>query len=196
MGIRAALLPLVLLLALPVTAQPLPAGRLHLDADRSRIELFVRDNRGGFRGRATEMEGSAVIRQTGEFTYTAQVEVRVPARSVTTGLGLRDAQMHRAHLHTDRYPLIRFTGTVLAERVRIASEFPAEVRGTLSLHGVDRELSAPARVTPLPNGFRGRAEFVVRMSDHGIPIPRFWIFVAEDPVQVTVDLVFHTPTSQ
>ncbi len=172
------------------SAQPLLAGRMQLDTGASRIELFVQDNRGGFRGWATEMEGTAQVRQTGEYAYAADVEVRVLARSVTTGLGLRDAQMHRSHLHTDRYPVIAFTGVVSAERVRIASEFPALVRGTLLLHGVPRELSFPVRITPLPDGFRGRGTFVVRMSEHGIPIPRFWIFVAEDPVQVTVDLVF------
>lgn len=161
--------------------------------EASRITFFVRDNRGGFAGSAREMEGRALVRQVEGFVYAAELWVRVPARSATTGLGLRDAQMHRSHLHTDRYPLVAFTGTVFAERVRVASEFPAEVRGILHLHGVQREVLFPARITPLVDGFRGRAEFVVRMSEYGIPLPRFWIFVAEDPVRVAVDLVFRTP---
>jgi len=55
---------------------------------------------------------------------------------------------------------------------------------------VTREVFFPAGVTPLPDGFRGKGEFEVRMSEFGIPIPRFFVFVAEDPVRITVDLLF------
>ncbi|MDR7417201.1 MAG: YceI family protein [Armatimonadota bacterium] len=187
-------IPIGLLVLAVVTAAeaipPLPAGLFVLAPEESRITFFVQDNRGGFTGYAREMEGRALIRQVQEWVYGAEVQVRVPARSLTTGLGLRDAQMHRGHLHPDRFPVIAFTGTVHAAGVRIASEFPAEVRGLLLLHGREREMAFPARIIPLPDGFRGRGEFVVRMSEYGIPIPRFLIFVAEDPVRVTVDLVF------
>jgi hypothetical protein len=57
---------------------------------------------------------------------------------------------------------------------------------------VTRSLSTPVQVTPLPNGFRGRAEFDLRMSDYGMPVPRFLFFVAEDVVRVTVDLRLRT----
>lgn len=160
--------------------------------EASSITFLVRDNRGGFWGYAREMEGGAWVRQTEGFAYAAELDVRVPTRSLTTGLGLRDTQMHRSHLHTDRYPVIAFTGTTVAERVRVASEFIAEVQGTLLLHGVQGKLLFPARIIPYPDGFRGRAELIIRMSEYGIPIPRFFLFVAEDPVRVTVDLFFRT----
>jgi polyisoprenoid-binding protein YceI len=174
-------------------AQPLPAGLFVLVPEESQIAFFVRDNRGGFSGRVREMEGRALVRQVREWTYEAEVQVRVSARSLTTGLGLRDSQMHRFYLHADRFPTLIFTGGVTAERVQVASDFAGEVRGSLHLHGVEGEVTFPVRITPLPNGFRGRGRFQVRMSAYGIPLPRFWIFVAEDPVQVTVDLVFRAP---
>lgn len=189
---RRALLVLgvVALLAGRATAQLLLTGRVQLVPNESRIEFFVRDNRGGFWGRATEMEGVAVVRQTGERAYAAEVQVRVPARSVTTGLGVRDAQMHRVQLASERYPLIAFEGTAASDRVRVAAAFPARVQGRLTLRGVTREISFPAEITPLPDGFRGRGEVEIRMSEFGIPIPRLFVFVAEDPMRITVDLVF------
>jgi len=58
-GIRVALLSVgvAVLLAWQATAQLLLTGRVQLVPGESRIEFFVRDNRGGFWGRATEMEG-------------------------------------------------------------------------------------------------------------------------------------------
>mgnify|MGYP000409828886 FL=1 len=191
-GIRVALLSagVAVLLAWQATAQLLLTGRVQLVPSESRIEFFVRDNRGGFWGRATEMEGVGVVRQTGERAYTADVQVRVPARSVTTGLGLRDAQMHRTQLVSERFPFLTFEGTVTSDRVRVAQAFPARVQGRLTLRGVTREVSFQAGITPIPEGFRGKGEFEIRMSEFGIPIPRFFVFVAEDPVRITVDLVF------
>lgn len=169
-------------------AQLLAIGRFVVVPDQSRIELFVRDNVGGFRGRAREFEGTAVVRQTGERSFVADVQLSVAARSVTTGLALRDGQMHREQLQSDRYPTIAFEGTVATDSARVVGTFPAMAHGRLTLRGVTRPLSAPVQVTPLPDGFRGSTEFELRMSEFGIPTPRFLFFVAEDVVRVTVEL--------
>lgn len=169
-------------------AQLLATGRFVVVPEESRVELFVRDNVGGFRARAQQFEGTAVVRQTGERSFVADLELAVAARSVTTGLGLRDNQMHREQLRTEQYPTISFQGMVTTDAARVVGTFPAVAHGRLTLRGVTRSLSTPVQVTPLPDGFRGRAEFDLRMSDYGMPVPRFLFFVAEDVVRVTVDL--------
>lgn len=169
-------------------AQLLATGRFVVVPEDSRVELFVRDNVGGFRVRAQQFEGVAVVRQTGERSFVADLELTVFARSVTTGLALRDTQMHRDQLLTDQYPTITFQGMVATDAARVIGTFPAMAHGRLTLRGVTRPVSAPVQVTPLPDGFRGRAEFELRMSDYGMPVPRFLFFVAEDVVRATVDL--------
>ena len=169
-------------------AQLLATGRFVVVPEESRVELFVRDNVGGFRARAQQLEGAAVVRQTGERSFVADLELTVAARSITTGLGLRDNQMHREQLLTEQYPTISFQGMVTTDAARVVGTFPAVAHGRLALRGVTRSLSAPVQVTPLPDGFRGRTEFDLRMSDYGMPVPRFLFFVAEDVVRVTVDL--------
>ncbi len=176
-------------LAVPAArAQLLATGRFAVVAEQSKVELFVRDNVGGFRVRAEQFQGEAVVRQTGERSFVAELEFTVLARSVTTGLGLRDNQMHRDVLRTEQYPTVTFQGMVTTDAARVIGTFPAMAHGRLTLRGVTRSVSAPVQVTPLPDGFRGRAEFELRMSDYGIPVPRFLFFVAEDVVKVTVDL--------
>ncbi|MBI4280071.1 MAG: YceI family protein [Armatimonadetes bacterium] len=61
--------------------------------------------------------------------------------------------------------------------------------GRLTVRGVSRDVTFRATVLALPEQYVGEGEFVVRMSDFGIPIPRLLIFVAEDPVRVKVKVV-------
>lgn len=187
--VGAAVVAALACLAVPAArAQLLATGRFAVVPEQSKVELFVRDNVGGFRVRAEQFQGEAVVRQTGERSFVAELEFTVLARSVTTGLGLRDNQMHRDVLRTEQYPTITFQGMVTTDAARVIGTFPAMAHGRLTLRGVTRSVSAPVQVTPLPDGFRGRAEFELRMSDYGIPVPRFLFFVAEDVVKVTVDL--------
>ncbi len=184
----AAAVAVALLVASAGRAQLLATGRFVVVPEESRVELFIRDNVGGFWVRAQQFEGTAVVRQTGERSFVADLELTVVARSVTTGLALRDGQMHRDQLLTDQYPTVTFRGTVTTDAARVVGTFPAVVHGRLTLRGVSRPVSSPAQVTPLPDGFRGRAEFELRMSDYGMPVPRFLFFVAEDLVKATVEL--------
>lgn len=183
-----ALAALLCLVSPAAQAQLLATGRFLVVPEDSRVELFVRDNVGGFRGRARQFGGEAVVRQTGERSFVAELEFTVVAQSVTTGLGLRDNQMHRDVLQTDQYPTITFQGMVTTDAARVIGTFPAMAHGRLTLRGVTRSVSTPVQITPLPDGFRGRAELELRMSDYGIPVPRFLFFVAEDVIRVTVDL--------
>jgi polyisoprenoid-binding protein YceI len=182
----------VVLLASHAHAQVLATGRFAVASNESRVELFVRDNVGGFSGHAREIEGKATVRQTGEPRFAADLEIRVVTRSITTGTGPLDAQMHR-ELQSERFPVVVFTGSVVTDAARVTSTFPAVVHGRLTLRGITRPLSVPVRITPLRDGFRGQGEFEIKMSDYGVPTPRFLFFVAEDQVRVTIDILLRNP---
>lgn len=162
----------------------IPLGPFTLDARASRVEFHVKDNRGGFTGVARDIDVHAVVREQGE-TFSADVQVRVDARTMTTGVGLRDTQMRRDFLQTDRFPFIVFRGRVTPRRSPGALPFPAVLRGELSIKDTTRALEIPLRVTALADSYLAEGQVTVRMSDFGIPIPRFLIFVAEDPVLVS-----------
>lgn len=163
----------------------IPLGTFTLDERASRVEFHVRDNRGGFTGVARDVDVRVVVRERGD-TFAADVQVRVDARTITTGIGLRDAQMRRDFLQTDRYPFITFRGTAAPRRQPGALPFPAVLRGELTIKDTTREVEIPLRVTALADSYLAEGQVTVRMSELGIPIPRFLIFVAEDPVLITV----------
>jgi len=176
------------ILALALSAVSLlPLGSFAADPEGSRVEFAVRDNRGGFTGVARAVDVRAVVREQGE-TFAADVEARLDAAHITTGIALRDGQMRREFLQTDRYPVITFRGTAVPRDRPGGLPFAVVLHGTLTIRGVGRDVEIPLRVTALADSYIAEGQVTVRLSDFRIPIPRFFIFVAEDPVVVSLKI--------
>jgi polyisoprenoid-binding protein YceI len=170
---------------LMVQAQTLlPVGAFRVDPADSRVEFLMRDNRGGFTGSTDRIEGTATVRKTDPDLYEAAVDVRIDARTLTTGSGMRDGQMRRDFLQTQRFPFIMFRGTTSARERVTAGTLRAALRGALTIREATREVEVPIEITALADEYRASGEVTVRLSEYGIPIPRFLVFVAEDPVTV------------
>lgn len=165
----------------------LPTGRFALDPSASHVEFFVKDNRGGFRGVAPDVQVSAVVREV-DGTFAAEIEVQVDARSITTGSGLRDGQMRREFLLTDRFPMITLRGTVMPIEPVTKIAFHAIAHGQLTINDVTRGIEFPVRIIALRDSYLVDGQVTIKMTDFRIPIPRFLIFVAEDPIDVTMQI--------
>jgi polyisoprenoid-binding protein YceI len=164
----------------------LPVGAFRIEPGDSRVEFVMRDNRGGFTGTTDRVEGTVTVAQSDADTFTAAVEGRVDARTFVTGSSLRDGQMRRDFLLTDRYPFIVFRGTAMSRDRPSGGTMRAMLRGTLTIRDTGREIEMPLAVIALADEYRASGEVTVRLSEFGIPIPRFLIFVAEDPVLIRV----------
>lgn len=171
----------------------LPVGTFVLDPATSQVEFFVPDNRGGFTGVARTVQTAATIREQ-DSAFSADIDAHIDARSITTGSGLRDAQMHRDFLQSDKYPVMTFQGTAVPTGSLAALSFPARVTGQLMIKGMTQGVEFPVRVIALQDSYLVDGKFTLRMTDFGIPIPRFFIFAASDPVVVTMRLrLTHSP---
>lgn len=175
----------IILLAAAAAVALLPIGTFGLDPASSQVEFFMRDNRGGFTGAARDIDSTVTVREQGE-GFVAEVEARIDARTVTTGIGLRDTQMRRDFLLTDRFPFITFRGTVVLLERPGGLPFRALMRGALTIKDTTREIEVPLRVTALRDTYLAEGQITLRLSEFKIPIPRFLIFVAEDPIQITL----------
>jgi polyisoprenoid-binding protein YceI len=162
----------------------LPVGTFRIEPGDSRVEFVMRDNHGGFTGGTDRVEGAAVVTQADGESFSAAVEARVDARTLQTGNGIRDGQMRREFLQTDRHPSITFRGSATSRERPGAAPFLALLRGSLTIRGTTRDLEMPLTVTALADEYRAAGEVTIRLSDFGIPVPRFLIFIAEDPVTV------------
>ncbi|HEU5298341.1 MAG TPA: YceI family protein [bacterium] len=182
----------ILLAIVAAAAAFLPVGPFALDPAASRVEFQVKDNRGGFTGVARTVSVRAVVREQGG-GFAADVEARIDARDITTGIGARDRQMRRDFLQTDRFPAITFRGTAAPAARAGALPFPAVLRGELTIRDVTRRVEIPLEVTALADHYLADGRVTIRLSDYGIPIPRLLIFVAEDPVEVVLTIRLQRP---
>ena len=172
----------------------LPVGIFEIVPGDSSVTFSVPDNRGGFTGRTTKITGRIVVepRRDGE-EYVARVDVVIDTSSITTGDGTRDASMRSTYLSTGQFPHMTFKGTVSAQPGLAVRPFAATVHGQLTIRDVTRDVEFPTMVTALAREFLADAETTVRMADYGIPYPRAFIFVARDPVTVTLHIRARQP---
>ncbi len=191
-SVFAALLAALLAHETPADAEflLLPTGVFEIVPGESSVTFFVPDTRGGFSGHTTRITGRVVVesRDGGE-TYTARVTAAIDATSITTDSGLRDASMRGLYLRTGQYPTIAFAGTVTAHPGLGLHPFPAPVRGEVTIRDVTRGEEFTATVLALAREYLADVSTSIRMADYGIPYPRAFIFVARDPVTVTLHIV-------
>ncbi len=176
-----------LIAAAAVAAAPLPTGGFAIAHPSNSVEFVVKDNRGGFTGRTTRITGTVAVRERVE-GYAAEVTARIDARTIRTGVGLRDNQMRSApFLNTEEFPFITFRGTATAAAPE-GARFTGLLRGRLTIKEVTRPVEVPLEISVEEGSYVARGEVVVRMTEFGIPIPRFLVFVAEDPVTVKLQI--------
>jgi polyisoprenoid-binding protein YceI len=168
----------------------LPAGTFEIVPGDSSVVFAVPDNRGGFSGRTTQVTGRVVVEPpTDGGEYNARVDAAIDAASLATGDGGRDDRMRADFLRTRQFPTITFAGTVSARPGLGVRPFPAAVRGRLTIRDVTRNIEVPATVVALAREYRADAATKIRMADFGIPYPRAFIFVARDPVTITLHIL-------
>ena len=172
----------------------LPVGIFEIVPGDSSVTFSVPDNRGGFTGRTTKITGRIVVepQRDGE-EYVARVDAMIEASSITTGNGTRDASMRSTFLKTGEFPHMIFRGTASAHPGLAVRPFAATVHGQLTIRDVTRDAEFPTMVTALAREFLADAETTVRMADYGIPYPQAFIFVARDPVTVTLHIRARQP---
>ncbi len=115
--------------------------------------------------------------------------VEVDAASLTTGIGLRDEKMGESHLHTDRFPTIRFVLSGMEQIEPFGGDrYRVTLRGSLTLHGVTRPVSAQASARVSPTAIAAEGEVSLRLSAFEIPAPSFLFVTMRDTVIVKFKL--------
>jgi polyisoprenoid-binding protein YceI len=141
-----------------------------------------------FTGKTSKVRGTIRLADPERLTQ-AEACVRVDAASLDTGNSTRDDIMRKDHLETASYPTIEFLLKTVEGVERQSDGWEFGAGGTLSLHGVRREILLPVRVRPAEGGIRLTGEIPLRMSDYRIALPKFLFFTVEDQVVVRFDVV-------
>lgn len=143
---------------------------------------------GDFTGTTDEVTGEM---SGGDGLAAVRGWVEAPARSLETGNGKRDRDLNKS-LESDRYPVIRFDlDRVMPEEVS-AERATLSLQGRMSIHGVTREITLPARVRLVDGTFRVSGEFPLNLKDYeigGLSKLLGMLRMYED-IEVRLDLTF------
>lgn len=134
---------------------------------------------------------------------SASGTVRVPVRSIRTGIDLRDEHLRGdGWLDAGRFPdaTLEITGVEGASSLRAGEVVRVTIRGRFTIHGVTRDVTASAQVRWMPASdelrvqgvegdlIRAQASFEVSLPDYGISVNPLVRLKVSDTIRVNVTL--------
>jgi polyisoprenoid-binding protein YceI len=93
-----------------------------------------------------------------------------------------------------KYPKATFTSTSLTPAPAGSAAGSTHIlKGTLDLHGVQKEVTIPVTATTTPEGVRTQSEFTINRHDWGISYKGMADDLIKDNVLIKLDLLFPPP---
>ena len=180
------------------SAAPAPAPQPSGDASAAKVirekssinfvgAKVTRDHTGQFRNfdGAIEYAGTQPSRISFEIDLSS---VETDTEQLTTHLKSAD------FFDVARYPKATFTSTSLTPAPPGAPEGTTHLlRGTLDLHGVQKEVTIPVKAEQTAEGVRARSEFTINRHDWGISYKGMADDLIKDNVLIKLDLLFPPP---
>lgn len=183
--LRLALFVLLTLAFMAATARAQQAQRitLEIDPEKTRVEFTLDAFLHTVHGTMKMTKGSVEVNpETGQTSG----RIVVDARTAQTENDGRDNKMHKEVLESQKYPEIVFTPAQVRGPLASEGRSNVQLRGTISLHGSDREITVPVDVQMSGNEWTGQAAFAVPYAAWGLKDPSTLFLRVKDTVNVTV----------
>jgi polyisoprenoid-binding protein YceI len=159
-----------------------------LDNAKSLVRFDAKAFLHDFAGKTSKVQGTIRLSDLDRLS-DAETCIAIDAASLDTGNSDRDDNMRRENLETAKYPTIGFRLAKVESARRDAGGWEFTAVGSLSLHGVSREIRLPVRARQEGDAVRLTARLPLKMSDYRIPIPKLLFVAVEDQVQVSFDVL-------
>ena len=102
------------------------------------------------------------------------MRLTIDADSYNSNIGLRDEDVKENYLETKEFPVVFFTSTGIEDVKKSQSQEKAwefTIKGVLKLHGVERELRVPVKLTQQGKRFTVEGRTIILFEDFNIAIP-------------------------
>lgn len=186
------LIALALLLLIPVTAR---AEKYSFDVPEKLVNITFESKMEIEDIVGTTHKISGWLKRDGKDKMSFRLDV--PVGSLRTGIDVRDEHLRSdTWLDAKKHPAVTFEGS----SVRKLGKDRYEVKGTFTLRGKGKPLKAVVQAKPIPRAtaarlglgkedwLRVRGSFTVRLSDHGVKIPKMTAAKVNDVWTVRVSL--------
>jgi polyisoprenoid-binding protein YceI len=121
-------------------------------------------------------------------TGTASGRFVVDSRSAGTGNSGRDKKMHESVLESAKFPEIAFAPMRVEGQIPAAGKGSVQLRGVISIHGSEHEVTIPVLLDMSGTQWSGDAEFPVPYAMWGLKNPSTLFLRVKDEVLLRVHL--------
>ncbi len=118
---------------------------------------------------------------------TSEFFFEVDLASLDTGIGLRNRHMRNNYLETEEFPFTSFAGRVTSLEGDGPGSYRIVTRGTLAIHGIEREREIQCTAVSREARLRVRCAFQVTLSDHDVPIPKLMFMKIDEVMELDLD---------
>lgn len=118
----------------------------------------------------------------------------VPVKSFKFEKALMQEHFNENYMESDKFPKADFKGKINnlnAVSFDKDGNYPVQLQGKLTIHGVTKEVSLPGTVTIKGNALTANAKFLVRPTDYGIKIPSMVESKIARQIEVTVNSILN-----
>jgi polyisoprenoid-binding protein YceI len=133
--------------------------------DQSSVKFKIKNF--GFNNVTGSFKGiQGTIRFAPENLAASSIDVTVDAKSVNTGINLRDNHLRKEeYFDVKKYPVIRLVSSKISPSSKAGTLF---MSGKLTIKNVTREISFPFTAVPQEGGYLFTGEFRINRIDFGV----------------------------
>lgn len=163
---------------------PVPAGRVQAGT----LAFDGHATAGDFIGTTTVVTGEMT---GGDSLGAVRGWVEAPVRTLMTGNGKRDRDLNKS-MESEKYPAIRFELKGVRAATGTADNLPVTLEGTMTIHGVARQVTLSGFVRPEGDALRVHTDFPLVLTDYRIGglSKMLGMLKMDEHIEVHVDVTF------
>jgi polyisoprenoid-binding protein YceI len=183
------------LLALVLTSNVFAASSVTFDPAKGSVKFVAVGHPRAVQieGKSSGFSGTLAIASEGK-SNKASGDLTFDLDSLTTGISMRDHHMKEKYLETGKFKSAKLSFKDLLVPAELLSSEKGKdkasvkdmaFKGTLNLHGVDKEITGKADVAQDGTKITVNATFTIKLSDFKIDIPTYLGITVADEVNIT-----------
>lgn len=149
-------------------------------------------------GKSADLQGHAQIHLTGDGLKLERVEARLPVKTITTGLGMRDAHMRQYIFTTPdgQIPDVTFFANQAACAAAGREASTCSLAGQLTIRDTARPFNIVLKVTKNGTEYKAVGDGAVTLSTYGIERPSQLGVMSTDDVKVHLEFTARAVPAQ
>lgn len=138
----------------------------------------------------TPMENIEAKTETGVAALnekTAKILVKIQIKSFVFPRKLMQEHFNENYLESDKFPTADFDGIIQdLPNFNVNGTNQVSLKGTLTIHGVKREVVIPATIIVSNKGVIGKSSFKVKCADYNIEIPKLVVKNIAEEIEIAI----------